>query len=415
MGSREDGEALQEPRPNATALQFVSNGEGDLRRLGVTQRCILGDGDDALLALLVGGDAEQRTTIAGGIEMLDQRPVDTTPAMEAEVAAFDGQVVEERDNRLRVGTLGRVQPEGGSVSENDVDDRQRGGCFHSEPCRAPRVTDSAGNPHPAWENPQSLRPVTAPQPRCGKAAVDLRANADGLRTRPSYLRGSNRDVEGGTEMKKLLEWGGVAAGIVLIVFGVVAISMGANGRSTVGNELKQQQIVGTPDMTPAGIKVEAQKAGLKNISYPTCSVANQAVNSGARARCFADYMRIHALEATGGYVYSQMGIYTAAPTAPKSQLMPGGGTDNANYALTDPKTKQPVQNGARNVWVTETALTTALNTSYMATQLALFGIVVGIALLLTGIGLLVLAAGGALRGRSAITRPHLRHREEVAV
>ena len=114
MGSREDGEALQEPRPNATALQFVSNGEGDLRRLGVTQRCILGDGDDALLALLVGGDAEQRTTIAGGIEMLDQRPVDTTPAMEAEVAAFDGQVVEERDKRLRVGTLGRAQPEGGS-------------------------------------------------------------------------------------------------------------------------------------------------------------------------------------------------------------------------------------------------------------------------------------------------------------
>lgn len=216
-------------------------------------------------------------------------------------------------------------------------------------------------------------------------------------------------------MKKLLEWGGVAAGIVLIVFGVVAIVMGVNGRSTVGNELKQQQIVGTPDMTPAVIKVEAQKAGLKNISYPTCSVANKAVNNGARARCFAEYMRIHALEATGGYVYAQMGIYTAAPTAPKSQLMPGGGTDNAKYALLDAKTKEPVQNGARNVWVTETALTTALNTSYMATQLALFGIVVGIALLLTGIGLLVLAAGGALRGRSAITIPHLRHREGVAV
>ena len=74
-----------------------------------------------------------------------------------------------------------------------------------------------------------------------------------------------------------------------------------------------------------------------------------------------------------------------------------------------------MQNGARNVWVTETALTTALNTSYMATQLALFGIVVGIAALAHRHRLLVLAAGGALRGRSAITRPHLRHREEVAV
>src|SRR5437667_264212 len=54
-------------------------------------------------------------------------------------------------------------------------------------------------------------------------------------------------------------------------------------------------------------------------------------------------------------------------------------------------------NGRRNVWVTETALTTALNTSYMAEQLSLFGIVVGVALLLAGIGFGILAIGGALR------------------
>jgi multisubunit Na+/H+ antiporter MnhC subunit len=41
--------------------------------------------------------------------------------------------------------------------------------------------------------------------------------------------------------------------------------------------------------------------------------------------------------------------------------------------------------------VTETALSTALNVSYMASQISLFGIVVGIALVLTGIGLLILA------------------------
>ena len=56
-----------------------------------------------------------------------------------------------------------------------------------------------------------------------------------------------------------------------------------------------------------------------------------------------------------------------------------------------------MSNGARNVWVTETALTTALNTSYMADQLGLFGIVTGFALLLSGIGFAVLAAGGTLR------------------
>jgi hypothetical protein len=47
--------------------------------------------------------------------------------------------------------------------------------------------------------------------------------------------------------------------------------------------------------------------------------------------------------------------------------------------------------------VTETALATALNMSYMATNLALFSLVVGIALLLAGIGFIVLAFGGALK------------------
>jgi hypothetical protein len=41
--------------------------------------------------------------------------------------------------------------------------------------------------------------------------------------------------------------------------------------------------------------------------------------------------------------------------------------------------------------VTETALTTALNMSYMAERLSVFGLVVGIALLLTGVGLVILA------------------------
>jgi len=198
-------------------------------------------------------------------------------------------------------------------------------------------------------------------------------------------------------MRKVFEIGGLVAAVVLVAFGAIAIAMSITGRSTVGNELKQQQIVGTADMTPASIKAEAQKAGLKNVSLPTCSVANTAVTNGARARCFAEYMRIHALEATGGYVYSQMGIYVAKPGTPKAQLMVGGGTDNTQFAAVDPTTKQPVQNGARNVWVTETALTTALDTSYLASQIALFGIVVGIALLLAGIGFGILAIGGALR------------------
>jgi hypothetical protein len=158
----------------------------------------------------------------------------------------------------------------------------------------------------------------------------------------------------------------------------------------------QQQITGTPDMTPAAIKAEGAKAGLQNVTYPTCSVAGEAVDTGSEARCFSQYMSIHALEATGGYVYAQMGQYEAKPDTPKSELAAGGGTSNTQYALTDPKTGQPVSNGARNVWVTQTALGTALNVSYMATQLSLFSLVVGVALLLAGVGFIVLAAGGAL-------------------
>jgi hypothetical protein len=186
---------------------------------------------------------------------------------------------------------------------------------------------------------------------------------------------------------------------VLIVFGIVVIVLAVSGHNTVTTELKQQKITGTPDMTPTAIRAAGAKAGLKDAPYPSCSVAGESIDTGAKARCFAQYMNIHALEATGGYVYAEMGIYTAKPDAPKSQLEPGGGTNNPDYAQTDPKTGQPVQNGARNVWVTQTALSTALNMSYMATQLSLFSIVVGVALILAGVGFIVLALGATTQGR----------------
>ncbi len=202
-----------------------------------------------------------------------------------------------------------------------------------------------------------------------------------------------------------LEWGGFAAAAVLIAFGVVAIAMGFNGRSTVSDSLKQEQIVGSADMTPAAIKQEAQKAGLdlNAISLPTMSVADKAINSGDRARAFAGYMRIHTLESTKGLTYSQMGRFVAQPGTPKSQLTPDGMTSNDKYALIDKASGQPVANGLRDLWVTETALTTALNTSYMADKLGLFGIVVGVALLLSGIGFAVLSFAALHRKQTAAT------------
>src|SRR3954469_10305609 len=90
----------------------------------------------------------------------------------------------------------------------------------------------------------------------------------------------------GVPMRRWLQYGGFAAGIVLIAFGAVAIAMGASGRSTVSDSLRLEKIVGSPDMTPAAIKAEAKAAGLTNVSLPTCSVAGKTVDSGSTARCF---------------------------------------------------------------------------------------------------------------------------------
>ena len=188
-------------------------------------------------------------------------------------------------------------------------------------------------------------------------------------------------------MKKIFEFGGVAAGIILIAFGVAAIVLGFNGKSTVATNLKQQQIVGTPDMTPTGIAAAAKAAGLPaSIPLPKCSVANKAITNGTKARCFAEYMQIHAYEASGGLPYATMPRYASAD---------GKGTNDPTQALL--VNGQPQDNAARNVWITETALTGSLNMAYMAEQLGNFGIVVGIALLLSGVGFVILALGGALR------------------
>jgi len=108
-------------------------------------------------------------------------------------------------------------------------------------------------------------------------------------------------------------------------------------------------------------------------------------------------MEFHALESTEGKRYAEMGRFLT----PK-----GGDTSDEALAAKDPKTGQPVENGLRNLWVTQTALSTALNTSYFAEQVAMFSIVMGIALLLTGIGFLVLTLGGALGWAPAVSRKH---------
>ena len=184
-------------------------------------------------------------------------------------------------------------------------------------------------------------------------------------------------------MTKALRIGGFVSGAILIVFGVVVIALAINAHSTVTDSLKDEKIVGSADMNPSDIEAAMKEAGLTGVDVPSCDVADEEIDTGSEARCFAEYMRIHALEASGGLTYAEMGRFATENGDAK-------GTNDPAQAAKDDK-GQPVSNSARNLWVTETALSTALNVSYMAEQLSLFSLVVGIALLLAGVGFIVLA------------------------
>jgi hypothetical protein len=183
---------------------------------------------------------------------------------------------------------------------------------------------------------------------------------------------------------------GLAAAGVLVVFGVAAVGQGLVGRSAVRDALALEGVTGAPYMTPAGVAANVRKAGLEGVALPACSVAGRPIDDGASARCFAQYMRIDALVASGGKTYAQL-----PPFASKD----GRGTYDVAAAVKMPD-GGPMDNPKARLWVTETALTTALNTSYMAEQISLFGIAVGAAFLLVGLAF----GAAALRG-TPIARP----------
>jgi len=160
-------------------------------------------------------------------------------------------------------------------------------------------------------------------------------------------------------MRKVFQYGGIAASIVLIAFGIGAVYMGVDGRSRVHSDLAREQIVGTDDSTIPG----------------------QLVDTGSEAQAFAATIRMHTLEATGGLTYSQMDRFIGKDGKP---------TSDEKLAAVNEETGKPVENGLRNMWINATALSTALNTAYFAESVATFAIVMGIALLLAGLGFAVL-------------------------
>jgi hypothetical protein len=163
-------------------------------------------------------------------------------------------------------------------------------------------------------------------------------------------------------MSRPFQLGGYAASVILVVLGVAMIVVGASGRGEVRDKLAQEQIVGTPDS----------------------SIAGQKVDTGSEAKTFADTIRKHTLEATGGLTYAEM---PRAVFEDSGKAVP---EDQVDDALASGKA---IDNPERQIWITSTALSTALNTSFFAESVATFSIAVGIALILIGIGLFLLARG----------------------
>jgi hypothetical protein len=177
-------------------------------------------------------------------------------------------------------------------------------------------------------------------------------------------------------MSRYFRWGGIAASVLLIAFGVGSIAVGLNGRDQVRSDLAREQIVGTPDS----------------------SIPGKLVDTGSEAQAFAKVMRHHTLEATKGQTYAQMGRYLDANGKP---------TNDEKVAAKDPKSGAPKANPAREIWVTENALTTALNTAYFAESVATFVVVMGGALLLVGIGFLVLVVMAGRRAPQPASEPQV--------
>lgn len=173
------------------------------------------------------------------------------------------------------------------------------------------------------------------------------------------------------DVRRAFKFGGYVASAILIALGAGTAVVGTLGFLEVRDTIRQENITATPDAAEIGVSLEP----------------GQPITTGAEAKEFATIIRTHALQATDGRTFAEMGRF----------LTPEGEeTSDASAAATDDQGR-PVENPRRNLWVTATALTTALNAAFLAEQIAMFAVVMGIALLLTGIGFLVLTRGGALQ------------------
>lgn len=178
-------------------------------------------------------------------------------------------------------------------------------------------------------------------------------------------------------MRKVIPILLVIVGLGFLAGGVYATVRGFDAKDQVRQELLAQDIT-TPE---------------------DAAIPNARVDDAATANAMAEIIGVHALEATGGETYAEMGRFLAAD---------GGATSDEALALKD-EAGNPVPNPLRNVAFQATALQTSLHTSHMAFNVA--DLVIGLGVFVAVVGLVVVGIGLTL---GAMVNPGLARKFQLA-
>ena len=164
----------------------------------------------------------------------------------------------------------------------------------------------------------------------------------------------------------------IVLGVITIGAGIFAIGEGASAKSDVQDKLQEQSIT-LPD--DAGEIVEGAEPGA-------------VVDTPDEAEQMANVINAHALEASGGLTYSEMGRFATEDGDP-------AGTNDPEEAAVGPN-GQPLPNPARNTAFQAAALQTSLYSSFMGFKVSDF--VQGFGLFAVAVGIFMIFAGVAFLG-----------------
>ena len=163
-------------------------------------------------------------------------------------------------------------------------------------------------------------------------------------------------------MSKLYVYAGIAASVVMIASASARSRSALSGRSEVQDKIKDENIDRHAGHEPGG---HTRRCRGRPASKPTSRTARSPRNRSTMvtsAKCFAEYMRIHAFEDTGGMTYAEMPRFIGKdgePTAEESEAAMDPEVGRAGRVTRSETSGSP-----------ERPSGTALNTSYFAEQVA---------------------------------------------